>query len=75
MEIICLSDELVGEMLKASLFAVGLLDPRTSLCVTFSLWVCIQDKVYVLPLPANIDDMKDQMTVIIMVDHNILRRL
>ena len=47
----CLSNGLVGEVLKTLVSALGLPLPWTSLCVTF-LWGYVTDKVYVPPLPS-----------------------
>ena len=42
----------------------------------FFLWGYVKDKVYVPPLPANIDDRKDRITATInTVDRDILRRV
>ena len=69
-----LTDGLEGEVLKTLLFALGLPDPLTSLCVIFSCGDVLKDKVYVPPLPENIDDMKDQITAAInMVNCYLLR--
>ena len=71
----CLSNGLV-EVLRTSFSALGLQDPRTSLCVTFLLWGYIKGKVYVSRLPANIDDMKDRITAAInTVNRDLLRRV
>ena len=40
------------------------------------LWGYVKDKVYVQPLPSNIDDMKDRITAgINTVERDILRRV
>ena len=42
----------------------------------FFLWGYVKDKVYVPPLPANIDDRKDRITATVnTVDRDILRRV
>lgn len=49
--------------------------PDLTVC-DFFLWGYVKDKVYVPPLPANIDDMKDRITAAInTVDRDILRRV
>ena len=61
------------EVLESLLYALSLPDPRTLLCVTF-LWGYVKDKVCATPLPVNIDDMKDRITVTInTVNRDMLR--
>ena len=63
-------------MLKTTLAAFGQPDPRISLCVTFSCGGCVRDKVFVPPLPANIDEIKDRITAAINTpDRGMLKRI
>ena len=58
------------------LSALGLPDPQASLCTIFSCVGDVKDKVYTPPLPANINDIKDQITTAInTVDRNMLRHI
>ena len=70
----CLSGGLVEEVLKTLLSALGLPGPPTSLCATFSCGGMLKT-VFVPPLPADINDMKDRITAAInTVDGDILKR-
>ena len=71
---LCLSDELIREVLKILFSVLGLSDFPILLWVTSSCWDMLKEMFVSQPLLANIDNMKDRITAAInIVEDNKLR--